>query len=396
MINFHEYKTEIKRAIINRKDKIDTGNFPNDWAWITYALSMDGKENNPLFKDALNRLLRWAFSESSESQDRYLAPLSLCSYFIDNEKHRDLLIDKIVKKLDIILAKGIDRFSVLNDPTQIFCIVCGAKAKFSKSQKDSLLNFCNKNLDKGRPIRKVFYSASILEFGEKLNIQLNIDSETFDISDIISVIWFHERYKERYQKSTSDLWEHFENVKDTFIFDDSVEGEANIRLLSNQELAILYEAISYQTQKPDPVILFDIYPLHPRVKNISEALFKKGEYFNAVFEATKALNDFIREITGSCDGEIQLVQNTFGNPNANDIKSPKIKFNALDPGSTDYKSQQNEQRGLSHLAHGIFFAFRHPKGHEPKDKKWGDITPYEALDQLVVISYLMKRIENAK
>lgn len=398
-INFHDFKTEIKRAIITRKDKIDAFNYPNDWAWLTYTFSKDGKENNPLFKDALDNLSKWALSEASESQDRYLAPLSLCSYLIDDEKQRVLLIDKIdkiVKKLDVILAKDIDRFSVLNDPSQVFCITLGTKSKFPNSQKDSLINFCNKHLYKGRSIRKVFYSASILELGEKPNTQPNIDSESFDPSDIISIIWFYERYKDIYKISTADLWKNFDNIKDTFTFEDSVEEVSSIRPLSNQDLALLYETVSSQTTKPDPNILFDVYSLHPRIKAISESLFKKGEYFSAVFEATKALNDFIRELTSSHDSEIALIKNVIGDPNAKEIKSPKIKFNALDPKSSDYKSQQNEQRGFSHLAHGIFFAFRHPKGHEPKDKNWGDISSYEALDQLAVISYLMKRLEEAK
>lgn len=394
MINFHTYKAEIKRALIDRKDKMDPFNYPNDCAWLTYALSKDGREDNPLFKDSLDSLLKWALSESSESQDRFLAPLSLCSYLIGDENQRALLIDKIVKKLDILLAKDIDKFSVINDPTQVFCITLGTKANLSVSQKNAIINLCDKNLDKGRPIRKVFYSASLVELGKKPSIQPNIDA--IDPSDVISGIWFYERYKNFFDINTANLWKNFDNVKDTFTLEDFIKEDSSIRPLSNQDLTLLYEAVSNQAQKPDPAILFDVYPLHPRVKAISESLFKKSEYFNAVFEATKALNDFIRDLTGLPDSEIKLVQNVIGDPNAREIKSPKIRFNPLDPTSTDYKSQQNEQRGFSHIAHGIFFAFRHPKGHEPKDKDWGDISPYEALDQLVVISYLMKRFEEAK
>jgi len=163
-----------------------------------------------------------------------------------------------------------------------------------------------------------------------------------------------------------------------------------VRQISN------YEALTKETINPDPSLLFELYLLHPRIKAITRSLFHKGEYFSAVFEATKALNDFLRERTGSRDSETTLVRNVFGDPASREIRDPKIKFNPLDPASPDYRSQQNEQRGMSNLAHGVFFAFRHPKGHEPQDTQWGDITAYEALDQLIVISYLMKRIVEAR
>ena len=213
-------------------------------------------------------------------------------------------------------------------------------------------------------------------------------------TDIISILWFHEHYKEAPDSSSHDLWKIYVNIKDTFTLDsfENFKEESSIRPLSNQDISILYEAVTKETEFVDPNLLFDEYPLHPLIRASSDSLFKKGEYFNAVFEASKTLNDLIKERSGSQNSETQLIKEVIGKPE-NDISSPKIKFNALDSKSLNYKSQQNEQRGLSYLAHGIFFAFRHPKGHEPKDK-W-PINPYEALDQLVTISHLTRKIDKA-
>ena len=56
----------------------------------------------------------------------------------------------------------------------------------------------------------------------------------------------------------------------------------------------------------------------------------------------------------------------------------------------------NEQEGLALITEGIFKAFRNPRGHKPEDHPLLEIGPYEALNQLIVIDYIWKRIESAK
>lgn len=392
MIDFHNLKGKIKQSIISRRDTLSPFDHPNDWALFTLALSNDGKKNNPLFEESLDKLSKWAFSEGSESQERYLSPLSLCGYLIEDYQKRDLIINKVLKKLDILLSKDSDKFSVLNDPVQIFYLTLGAKEKLSEKQKGTIIDLCSKNFNKGRTSRKVFYTACLLELNQELNIQPSIDKTITDPSDIISILWFYEHHKSRYKRQTDDLWEKFFNILDTFAFEYPHE-ESSILSISNLDLSLLYEAVLKQTKSPDPMLLFNIYPLHPKVKASAKSLFEKGEYSNAVFEATKTFNEFIREKTGLGDSETTLMLKAMGDPSSKNIENPKIKFNPLDPNSTDYKSQQNEQRGLSHIAQGIFFAFRHPKGHETKER-W-PLDPYAALDQLVTISYIMKRVDEA-
>ncbi|HUE83658.1 MAG TPA: TIGR02391 family protein [Pyrinomonadaceae bacterium] len=65
-----------------------------------------------------------------------------------------------------------------------------------------------------------------------------------------------------------------------------------------------------------------------------------------------------------------------------------MKFNSL-----SNLADQNEQTGLSLIAQGIATGLRNPKGHQPKAAI--QLGPYEALEQLAVISYLMKRLDAA-
>jgi uncharacterized protein (TIGR02391 family) len=217
-----------------------------------------------------------------------------------------------------------------------------------------------------------------------------------DAGDVIALVWWHERYGD--EDEGNKYWKTFDNISDDLsLTENTAASEARVlRIVSPWEIAMLYEALTKETIHPEPSLLFELYPLHPRIKAITSSLIHKGEFFSAVFEATKALNDFLRESIGSQESETTLVRTAFGDPASREIKDPTIKFNPLDPASPDYRSQQNEQRGLGYLALGVFFAFRHPKGHEPQDTQWGDITAYEALDQLSAISYLMKRIDEAR
>ena len=69
----------------------------------------------------------------------------------------------------------------------------------------------------------------------------------------------------------------------------------------------------------------------------------------------------------------------------------RIRFN--DGLSKD--SGKSEQSGLALIFEGVFRAFRNPKGHELEDRPLVKITALEALEQLIVISYLMRRLETA-
>jgi uncharacterized protein (TIGR02391 family) len=223
----------------------------------------------------------------------------------------------------------------------------------------------------GRVARVALLGAALRALDDMSVTALPVEPPA-DASDVLAHLWWSSKFESQAERTR--WWREFERVASAMaLVEDLGNSDERRHLVSAWELGLLYEAVCQITDVPDPVFLFDLYPLHPRIKAISGPLFQKGEYFSAVFEASKALNDFLRAKTGSASSEITLARECFGDPTSSNIVGPKIQLNPLDPTSTDFRSQQNEQRGFSQLAHGIFYAFRHPKGHEPQDTTWGQL-----------------------
>ncbi len=393
-LNFYQYREQVKRAILQRKAALGAKWDPLTAAWLGYALMQDGLDQNPHLLDLIQGLERWA-QENIQGMPRYLGSLCFLCYLQLQRGQR--MHEIALKALERIRAIDPDsKFSPLRAPEQMFLIALLVRYLDDtwREIKDLLMAIVQ-NQSIGPLQRRIIFSAAGKELG--LGSAPDIPADTVpDAGDVIALVWWHERYGDG--DESSKWWKTFDNISDDLSLSENAAASevGQVRIVSPWEIALLYEALTKETINPDPSLLFELYPLHPRVKAITRSLFHKGEYFSAAFEATKALNDFLRESTGSQESETTLVRNVFGDPTSREIRDPKIKFNSLDPASPDYRSQQNEQRGLSNLAHGVFFAFRHPKGHEPQDTQWGDITAYEALDQLTVISYLMKRIDEAR
>jgi len=57
MLNFYKYREEIKRNLLRRWERLDISEYPLDWAWIAYALSLDGTAQNPFLDQAVDRIL---------------------------------------------------------------------------------------------------------------------------------------------------------------------------------------------------------------------------------------------------------------------------------------------------------------------------------------------------
>jgi len=230
--------------------------------------------------------------------------------------------------------------------------------------------------------KRILYVAALRELGEGSAVIPQDDPQ--DAGDIITMVWWAERYG----GDKNDLWIKFSNIKENISLDEESASDTQ-RILSVPEIAMLYEAVTKETINPDPIILFENFPLHERIRKLAEDHFKNGKYVAAVFEATKALNEKIQERSGILDkSEVNLVQFTM---NLGKGKQPLIRFND----ELRKRSGRNEQIGVENIFEGVFKAFRNPKGHEPEDKKMVQLDPYEALEQLIIINYLMKRLIKA-
>jgi uncharacterized protein (TIGR02391 family) len=130
-----------------------------------------------------------------------------------------------------------------------------------------------------------------------------------------------------------------------------------------------------------PNYLFDKMQFHPKVVEASQSLFETGHYAQAILEAFKAVNNFVKEKTRlSLDGK-DLMAQVFRREN------PVIKLNKLKTGS-----DWDEQEGFKFLFMGAMVGIRNPEAHDNVVQT----NPYRTLEYLGFASLLMKRIEEGK
>jgi len=130
-----------------------------------------------------------------------------------------------------------------------------------------------------------------------------------------------------------------------------------------------------------PDYLFDKMQFHPKVVETSKSLFETGHYGPAIFEAFKAVNNFVKQETGlALDGR-DLMAHAFREEN------PIIRLNE---GRT--QSEKDEQEGFKFLFMGAMVGIRNPKAHDSIAQP----DPYRTLEYLGFASLLMKRIEEGE
>jgi len=118
--------------------------------------------------------------------------------------------------------------------------------------------------------------------------------------------------------------------------------------------------------------------LHPKIIEVSSSLFHTGHYSQAIFEAFKAVNNFVKEKTGlSLDGK-DLMAKAFREEN------PVIRLNELKT-----QSDKDEQEGFMFLYMGAMVGIRNPKAHETIIQE----DPHKTLEYLALASLLMRRTE---
>ncbi len=397
-LDFYELKTKVKKEIRRRIEEISTEDHPVDFSWLLYALQLE--KDDPMSLEKMKELKRWTYSENSGRKDRDLAALSICLYFLkEAEKVENL--EEIIKKIHTLIGKNISRPiikkpNVLNDPGQMFSLSLVANLLVD-SYREKLVEIATKNIN-GSISRKVLFVAAALNFGSdprELKKVIEVEKPPDRIEDIIILLWFFEKYRYYFEfdEEITKCWIKFGKIH------FQAEDEEGNFLLSNRDLALLYEAILSELKEPNPILIFNIYPFNYELRKISEDYFRNKKYSTAVFQAIQKLKEFIEMKSGIQEvSEVNLVRKTM---NPKKVEGPKfvekspeeivIQFNEY----LDQTSGKNEQEGLASIAEGIFKALRHPRGHNPEDHPLVELSPYEALAQLIFIDYLWKRIERA-
>lgn len=125
---------------------------------------------------------------------------------------------------------------------------------------------------------------------------------------------------------------------------------------------------------------FEFMDLHPRIAGCAD-LYRDGHYRQAVFEASVALVNYVKERSGEhgLDG-VPLMTKVFSK------NSPVLRFNDLAD-----QTDRDEQEGLMHLFMGAVLALRNPRAHATFEDP-----PEVALDCIAFLSMLARRLDTAK
>lgn len=121
--------------------------------------------------------------------------------------------------------------------------------------------------------------------------------------------------------------------------------------------------------------------IHPRIAEVATDLFLDGHPWEAVFAASKALVNYVKEKSGRHDLDgAALMRQVFSR------KAPVLAFNTVAS-----QTEQDEQEGMMHLFEGAVLAIRNPGGHSfpqgPEER---------AIEYLQLLSFLAYRVQAAR
>ena len=118
--------------------------------------------------------------------------------------------------------------------------------------------------------------------------------------------------------------------------------------------------------------------LHPEVLKVSEKLLRDGHAAAAVFEAAKALNNRVKDMSGLTTDGVGMMGEAFND------KSPKIVVADLTT-----QTGKDEQSGYRFLLMGSQQAIRNPAAHA----QFGQMADDEAFELLGLASHLMRKLD---
>jgi uncharacterized protein (TIGR02391 family) len=132
---------------------------------------------------------------------------------------------------------------------------------------------------------------------------------------------------------------------------------------------------------PAPSTYLDRLNLHPRIREVSRDLFMDGHPWEAVFAATKALINYVKERSGRDDLDgAPLVRAVFSK------NGPVLAFNDLTT-----QTDLDEQEGIMHMFEGTVLAIRNPGGHS-----FPEGPEQRAIEYISFISLLAYLVQESK
>lgn len=151
--------------------------------------------------------------------------------------------------------------------------------------------------------------------------------------------------------------------------------------LCNRLARMLPAPIHASKSEGKPKDALDITQLHPRIVETSGSLFRDGHYSQAILDAFKAVNNYVKGKSRlQLDGQ-ELMAQAFKDDD------PVIRLN-----EGRSQSEKDERKGFRFLYMGAMCGIRNPKAHELV--QLGE--PDRALEYLALASLLMRRAEEGK
>lgn len=132
---------------------------------------------------------------------------------------------------------------------------------------------------------------------------------------------------------------------------------------------------------PEPRTYLQNLHLHPRIAEVANALFVDGYHWEAIFAASKALVNYVKECSGRHDLDGAALMRTVFSRN-----NPVLTFNDLSD-----QTDQDEQEGMMHLFEGVVLGVRNPGGHA-----FPEGSAQRALEYLSLVSLLAYRVQESK
>jgi uncharacterized protein (TIGR02391 family) len=130
-----------------------------------------------------------------------------------------------------------------------------------------------------------------------------------------------------------------------------------------------------------PATYFDRLNLHPRIRDVARERFMDGYPWDAVFAASKALINYVKERSNRHDLDGAPLMTTVFSKN-----DPILAFNDLAD-----KTDSDEQEGMMHLFVGAVLAIRNPGGHS-----FPEGSEQRAVEYISLLSLLAYRLQDAK
>jgi uncharacterized protein (TIGR02391 family) len=128
--------------------------------------------------------------------------------------------------------------------------------------------------------------------------------------------------------------------------------------------------------------LFISRDFHPEVHKHTLTLFLQGNYFHAVFEASKVYNTLVKQKSLSQKDGSSLMLEVWG-----------CEKGVLKITNCESQTDHDVQDGIKFLSAGLMEAIRNPTAHEPA-LLW-PINRQDCLDILSFISFLFRKLDQA-